>query len=62
MKNTYEIIIWHNQAIIDQYKTTSRRTAIKWIKDKGYRDMKVGVEIQVNGEMIDPITEEELGF
>ena len=58
----YTIIIWKDQKVIDGCDTTDKQQAIDWIKEKGYRDQEVGVEIQVDGEIIDPITEEELGF
>ena len=58
----YTIIIWKDQKEIDLFETLDKQRAINWIKEKGYRDMEVGVEIRVDDEMIDPITEEELGF
>ena len=58
----FTIIIWKDQKEIDRFETAVKERAINWIKEKGYRDMEVAVEIQVNGEMLDPITEEELGF
>ena len=60
--DTYTIIIWKDGAEIDRFETAVKERAINWIKEKGYRKMGVGVEIDVNGEIIDPITEEELGF
>lgn len=60
--DTYTIIIWKDQKEIDRFETAVKQRAIDWIKERGYRDQEVGVEIQVNGEIIDPITEEELGF
>lgn len=62
MFDTYSVIIWKDQVIIDRFITTVKAEAINWIKEKGYRDMEVGIEIDVNGEIIDPFTEEELGF
>lgn len=58
----YTIIIWKDQKEIDFFETTDKQRAIDWIKEKGYRQQEVGVEIDVDGKMIDPITEEELGF
>ena len=66
MKNTYEVIVWQNQVIIDQFKSNNKKKAIKWLNDSVYPSMhsrgECGIEIVFNEETLDYISLCELGF
>lgn len=66
MQDIYGIIIWKDQVIIDQFESHDKEECIKWLNNTNYPAMhsngECGIEVDLNGEILDYITETELGF